>query len=883
MSKKLNNIKPSNLALKFFRWFCRADYVEDIEGDLLERFEKRNQEGKAATRLLVLDVLKLLRPSIIKKLSGTQKLNNYGMFKNYFKVSYRNILRHKTFSFLNITGLSIGISCCVLILIYVKNELSYDQYHENYANTYRVLHYYGNTGDEIDNSSLSPDEYQVWGNAPISSAIKNYFPQIINVFRFTAPNSFLLEYEGRRFQEDNIVYADSTAFDVFSWNLIAGDPKTALINPNSIVLTKKLSDKYFGDLNPIGQTLKVGQNGAYKVTGVMEEVPTNSHFTFDALISMTTFINNRAHIFDMWGYVDFYTYFTVHPSSDIKTFHEQIPNFIDANYPKENGGKYSILFEPLSDAYLYSEAGRKPGLTGSITNIYIFSSVAIFILLIACINFMNLSTARSVERAKEVAIRKTIGSHRSSIISQFLIEAVLLTFLSTILAAGLIVLAHPYLELLSGKDLKIDWVFTYENLFITLAAALSIGVLAGSYPAFILSNFKPVKVLRGSFKTSTSGILLRKSLVVLQFSLSIILLVGTVVVYSQLNHLRNYDLGFTSERMLIVDFGWDGKVQQQMKYIKSELLSHKDVTSIAASRATPGEFFPNAGTNIENPSGEMENHGPAIYEIDDDFISTYDIELVAGRSYSKDFPTDTVKSMILNESAAKLWGYADPADVIGKRFSQWGREGKVIGVVKNFNYVSLHSKVEPLTLRHSSKWNNTKLSLKLRTKNLSATIEEIEEQWAQLVPHRPFQYHFLDSKFNVQYEADDRFGAVFSVFSGLAIFVACLGLFGLTIYSTSQRTKEIGIRKVLGASLGQIMSILSLDFIKLFLFSLVISIPLSWYVMNNWLDDFAYKINLGWEVFFIATFITFLISFATMSIKTIGAAISNPIEALRNE
>lgn len=879
----MNNFNPPKLPLRFFRWFCRAEYVEDIEGDLLERFEKRNQEEKAATRLLVLDVMKLLRPSIIKKFSGTQKLNNYGMFKNYFKVSYRNILRNKTFSSLNITGLSIGLASCVLIMIYVKNELSYDKYHENYNNTYRISHYFGENG-EVDSTLVHPpSEYQIWGNAPISAALKAYFPQVKNVFRFTTPNSYLLEYDGKRFQEDNIIFADTTAFDIFSWKMIAGNPKTALVNPKSIVLTKKLADKYFGDLNPIGQMLKVGQRSAYKVTGVIEDVPANSHFTFNALVSMSTFHENRPNIFESWGYVDFYTYFTLHSETNIEDLSEQIPNFLTSKVPKDEGYMYSVLFEPLSDAYLHSPAGRQPGEVGSLTNIYIFSSVAIFILLIACINFMNLATARSVERAKEVAIRKTIGSHRLALIFQFLVESILLTFLSALLAVGLIYLAHPYLEFLSGKILTIDWLYSFENLFIAISIVLTIGIIAGSYPAFILSNFKPVTVLKGSFKNSTSGIFLRKSLVVLQFSLSIILLVGTVVVYSQLQHLRNSDLGFTKDQMLVVDFGWDGKVQQQLKYIKSELLTHHNVVSVSASRATPGEFFPNGGTGIEVHSGEIEYRGPAIYEVDEDFITTYEMELVAGRGYSKDHPSDSASAMMLNESAAKIYGYANPEEIVGKRFKQWGREGKVIGVIKDFNYVSLHSEVEPLALRYATKWNTSKFSLRLKSDNYGTTIAELEEKWTQLVPHRPFIYHFLDEKFNNQYQADERFGVVFGVFSGLAIFVACLGLFGLTIYSTAQRTKEIGIRKVLGASMSHIMSILSFDFIKLFLVSLLIGIPVSWYLMKNWLQDFAYSISIGWEVFAIAIVVTFLISFATMSLKTISAALSNPVDALRNE
>ncbi len=874
---------PPRLFLKFFRWFCHPRLLYAIEGDLLELYDERVKEfGKRkANQQFRLDVIKLFRPSIIRPVEGTYRLTNYGMFKNYFKVSFRNILRNKTFSLINISGLSVGIASCVLILLYVNNELSYDTYNSKVDRTYRVLHHYGGDEEVFDYSSLPNSEYQVWGSAPVAPAMQAFFPEIDQVFRFTSDSPWLVSYNNNSFSESNILFADSTAFDVFDWNFIAGNPSTALIRPNTIVLTQKLAKKYFKNENPIGKTLIMDGEDPFEVTGVVE-VPPNSHFTFNGLISMSTFRNSRPWIFDSWGYVDFYTYFTLKPGVSIESLKEKMPAFIESHI--DDDFNFSMKFEPMTDAYLYSEAGRQPGPTGSISNIYIFGSVAVFIVLIACINFMNLSTARSVERAKEVAIRKTIGSNRRSLIGQFLVEALLITTLAALISFVLVFFGHSLLETISAKTLPVSWLMTPLNGLIAIGIIFVIGILAGSYPAFVLSTFKPVVVLKGSFKSSSNGVWLRKSLVVLQFALSIILLVGATVVASQLDYLQKHDLGFNSERMVVIDYGYDNKVQLKIEYLKEQFLNHPSVEKVSATRATPGDFFPNAGTGVADPkTGEITYRSPAIYEVDEDFVPTYEMKIVAGRNFSKDFLSDSANALMLNEAAAKLYGYPNPEDIIGKSFAQWGREGKVVGVVADFNYVSLHDNVGPLSIRYATRDNTSMFSLKLKSDNYGQTLNELGEIWQSVVPHRPFDNHFLDQNFNAQYETDKRFGAIFSIFSGLAIFVACLGLFGLTIYSTAQRTKEIGVRKVLGASTSQIVTLLSKDFTLLFLISLIIAIPAGWYIMQSWLETFAYRIDLGWEVFAIAAIVTLAIALITMSIKTIGAALSNPVDALRNE
>jgi putative ABC transport system permease protein len=614
----------------------------------------------------------------------------------------------------------------------------------------------------------------------------------------------------------------------------------------------------------------------------MEDVPSNSHFSFNGLVSMSTFRKWRAEIFDWWGYVDFYTYFLAKEQINIESMKAKVPQFLK----RHNDDKgYTLSFEKMTDAYLYSQAGRQPGATGNVTNLYIFSSVAVFILLIACINFMNLSSARSMERAKEVGVRKVVGAHHNGLIRQFLSESVLLSLVAAFFAVILAELALPLVGSLSGKNFSSQTVFSPQVLLLVLVSAIVVGVLAGSYPAWVLSRFRPMLVLKGVFQSSAQGIALRKGLVVFQFSLSMILIAGTGIVFSQLNHLRSHDLGFKQDQMLVIDFGGDEGVQKKIETIKNIFVNHPSVISASASRAVPGDFLPNAGTEIQSPEGEMRHHIPLIYEIDHDFVPHFQIQMAAGRAFSRDFPADTAKSLLINEAAARQFGYLKAEDAVGKRFSQWGREGTIIGVVKDFNFRSLHQRIEPLTLRFAppSEGSLSRLTLRIQSADMQKTIAQLERLWNTLSPQRPFLYSFLDESFNKQYQADLHFGQIFSLFSGLAIFIACLGLFGLATFTAQQRTKEIGIRKVLGASVASIVTLLSKDFIKLVFFSILIATPICWYAMNRWLNDFAYRVEIGPGVFIQAGLIAVVIALATISWQSVKAALANPIKSLRNE
>ncbi|HTH57715.1 MAG TPA: FtsX-like permease family protein, partial [Cyclobacteriaceae bacterium] len=682
-------------------------------------------------------------------------------------------------------------------------------------------------------------------------------------------------------------FMDSMVFDVFSWKLLKGNPKTALAKPFSIVLTESTAKKYFGSEDPIGKTLKGTDSpgraraGDYLVTGVMQDVPANSHFRFDMLLSLSTFRISVPNVFPEWGYVDFYTYFLVKEHFDRANFEAKIPAFL-ARYMKNQESKYNIVLEPLNEMYLGTVAQRQPGETGSISNLYIFSVIGLFVLVIAIINFMNLSTARSMERSKEVGIRKSVGAARTSLISQFLSESLIIVFLSVVLALVIVTLALPLMTNLTGRAIDLRSLITVSNMALLTAVTLLIGILAGSYPSFILSSFNAATVLKGMSRSSKMGVTLRKGLVIFQFSLSISLIAGTMIVFFQMNHILNKDLGFDREQMLILDYNYDETVNRKREVLKTEMESNPNVLSSAFSRSLPGSYFPNAHTEIIAPEGSMVGNGQPIFQVGIDFINHYGLKLAAGRSYSRDHPSDTIGGLVLNEAAARQFGYANPADIIGKKYKQWGREGEIIGVVKDFNFISLHHNIEPLTLPLEP-FACRYMSLKIKSTNLAATIEQIHKTWTHLAPHRPFLYSFLNEDFDKQYEKDFNFKNLFSVFSSLAIFIACLGLLGLATYTTEVRTKEIGIRKVLGASVNSIAALLSKDFVILIVVAMLIATPVAWYTMNRWLEGFAYRIDIQFWVFILAGVVAIAVAALTISFQAIKAARGNPVNSLRSE
>jgi len=793
------------------------------------------------------------------------------MIRNYIKIALRNLWRHRGFSFINITGLSIGITACFFIFIYVAFELSYDNFHTKADRIYRLVTDIKTPSETINTSSTS------WAFAP---DIKADLPEV-EAFVRTSGGSFLVRRGDVKFQEENSMFADSTFFKVFDFKLVKGDPRTALTAPATIVFTESTAKKYFGSADPIGKTVLItGDAIPATVTGVMKDFPGNSQIKADMIISMTSLTQKfNKGIDGQWGNFGATTYLLLKPGTSPKALESKMPAFLqsrDGDGMKKSQMSYTLMLEPLKSTYLYSKRGGQE--VGSISNVYIFSIVAVFILLIACINFVNLTTARSVERAKEVGIRKVVGAEKSQLASQFIGESVVLCIIAFLLTLGIAALLLPAFNQLAGKTVSSGIFSNWYYVIILFVTSILIGLLAGLYPALVLSSFKPVMVLKGRFSGSRKGGILRRTLVVAQFSISITLIIGTIVVYNQMSFMQNRDLGFNKEQMVVLNTNGDPAKES----LKNAISSIPGVVSTASASSIPGGGNNGAYSEIENKSGDLQIANLDLYFVDYDYVNQFKIKMVAGRSFSREFGTDTAQAMLINEAAVKLFGYSSPKDAIGRRFKQWGREGKIVGVMKDFHFRSLQEVIKPLTMRielHSLDL----ITVKVSPKNLNSTLAQIEGKWKQFIPNRPYSFYFLDEFFDRQYRAEQRFGKLFFNFAVLAIFISCLGLLGLASYSTLQRTREIGIRKVLGASVPGIVNLLSLDFLKLIVISCIIAMPVGWYFMHQWLKDFAYRIDIQWWVFVLAGVLAVLVAVTTISFQAIKAALSNPVKSLRSE
>jgi len=794
------------------------------------------------------------------------------MFKNYLKVSLRNLWKHKIFSVINIMGLAVGMTACFLIYLYVHFETSYDAFNTKADRIFRVVTDIKTPSDVLHWSATS---------APMGINMQRDFPEVQSAVRVRY-ESFLVRKGNDKFQEKNSIMADSSLFRVFDFPLIYGDKKTALKEPMSIVLSQTAAKKYFGNKNPVGQTvILTGQNINATITGVMKDIPENSQIKADLILSFSSEKQVYGQSNDSsWANFYLYTYLLLKPHADYKKLAAKLPAFIDRHTGKklkEAQMSFTLFLEPLRDVYLYST--RDGSKSGNIYNVYIFSIIAIVILLIACINFINLTTARSAERAKEVGIRKVVGADRFQLAKQFIGESVLISLISFIISVILCSLLLPAFNQLAGKQVSSP--FFYHPLYILslFFVAIGIGVIAGFYPAIVLSSYKPVSVLKGRFATGTRGILLRKALVIFQFTISIILITGTLIVYNQLHFMRSRDLGFSKDQMMIIDTNGD----KNKDAFKQSLSTIQNVRSTTFSSGIPGGGVNTAYSKVENNTGEMQTSDLDIYFVDFNFLKQYQIRVIAGRGFSPDYGGDTTHAMVINESACRLLGFNSPQQAIGKNFDQWGRQGTIIGVVKDFHYQALQEPIKALSMRIDSSDNYQFLSIKVATKNLPSTIKAIEAKWNELIPNRPFDYSFLDESFDKQYRAEDRFGKLFFNFAILAIFISCLGLLGLASYSTLQRTKEISVRKVLGASVSGVTTLLTKDFIRLVLIGLIIASPIAWFIMHKWLQGFAYRISIGWGTFVIAGMISVLIAIITVSFQAIKAAIANPVKSLRTE
>lgn len=810
------------------------------------------------------------------------------MFKNYIKIAWRSLKKQPFFTFLNTFGLAIGIAGALLISLYIYDELSFDKMFTDAERIYRIDADIKFGGAEIEASQTS---------APMAGTLLRDFPQVESTVRFRDQGSMLLKKTGAEAntKELRATFADSTFFDFFGIKLLVGDARTALTQPNTLVLTKTAAEKHFNTQQAVGQSLMLDNRETYTVTGVIDDLPKNSFLRdHSVFMAMAGLADSRE---DLWGNTNYYTFIKLIPRANIEDFQAPLESILEKYllpwaqqvFPSltmesfaASGNFYRYHTMPLTDIHLYSDRQSEMSANSSIQNVYILSFIALFLIVLASVNFMNLSTAHSLKRAKEVGIRKTLGSKKLDLVRQFLIESGLISFISLLLALLLTLAALPLFNDLSGKSISIPYTSPFFWLML-LAATILLALFSGSYPAFFMSRFMPVKTLKGGGQKDGGGGDIRNVLVVFQFAISIFLIIATLVVYQQLNFIQGKDLGFTKDQIVLVDDVF--AAGSQVDTFKEEVLKLGKVQNATLSSYWPTPSSRSNTSFFKEGSREQENAiQMQIWNVDEDYIPTLDMELVAGRNFNDAFATDSTAT-IINEAALPVLGMG-PQEVLGTRISQdIDSENPeyytVIGVVKNFHYESLREDIGALCLSMSRSTGN--MAVKLSAGEFSKTLANIEGLWEKLAPGQPFGYRFMDDSFNTVYEAEQRLGKIFMVFSVLSILIACLGLFGLAAFNAQRRTKEIGVRKVLGASVGQITFRLTTDFLKMVGVAVLIAVPIGWYLMKRWLQDFTYRIDIGIGILLFAAFLAVAVAALTVSYQSIKAAIVNPVKSLRTE
>ncbi len=805
------------------------------------------------------------------------------MLSNYFKIAFRNLIKYKSFSLINITGLAVGIASCVLILLFVNDELSYDRFNSKAERIYRV-HTEGRLADNEFKMAVSP--------APIAFTMLREFPEVEAVTRFRNYGFPVFRYGEKAFSEEKVYWADSTFFDVFDAKFLEGTPENALNKPDGIVFTESMRKKYFGNEPALGKIINSDRRRDYVITAVIEDFPENSHFHPDFLESLLRY-NDRDN--DNWVSNNFYTYAVLKEGASLKEFDNkleglvlkyaapQIEQFTGMSFQtlQEQGTAYEFKSQPLTAIHLYSDLEYDIEANSDASYIYIFSIVAVAILIIACINFMNLSTARSTTRAREVGIRKTLGSNKIKLISQFLIESVILTLIAVVISIGIVKLLLPAFNSIAGKGLEFNLFDNFISLPATIGFALVVGLLAGLYPSFVLTSFMPVNVLRGNMSLRGRRSWLRSGLVVFQFGISVILFVGTFVVYNQLDFIQNKNLGFNKDQLIVIEKTDD--LADRLRAFKNKISENPNVISVTNQSAIPGRGFGNTVYQIEGENGN-ENHLFWLWFADYDLQETYQLEMVEGRFFSEEFPSDS-QGVVINEKAVKALGLKDP---IGKRLVDRGRNPEdtrympIIGVVKDFNFESLHTEIRPMAI-FPIRFNGRLTAVRVSPQNIRATMSFLENTWKDFAYDQAFEYTFMDDEFARIYSAEERTAELFTSFSILAVLIACLGLFGLAAFITEQRTKEIGVRKVMGASIPSILLLLVKQFSKWVLIANLIAWPVAYLGMSSWLENFAYRIDLGWTIFILSGLISLVVSIITVGSQVIKAASLNPAESLRTE
>lgn len=807
------------------------------------------------------------------------------MFKNSVKIAVRNLLKYKFYSILNLTGLAIGIATCLLILLFVQDELNYDKYNDKADRIYRIVADFKLGGSTFVSPQLGP---------ATAEAFSNDFEEVKSVVRMRELGSRFIKYGDNSFKETRIFEADSTFFEIFSIPLIAGNPKTALVKPYTLIISKSMAEKYFGSEDPLGKVLQFNGEDDFEISGVFKDIPSGSHFHADFILAMRPRNDGSK---DYWlSNMSYFTYILLQKNYDYKNLEAKFPAMVDKyigpelqyftgktlDELREGGSDGAYYLQSLTDIHLYSDTMGEIEPNSDIKYVYIFSAIAVFILLIACINFMNLATARSAGRAKEVGIKKVLGSERKDLVKQFLTESIIMSIISTALALGLIQLLLPYFNNLSNKQLEISYLTNAQFLIGIILLTLFIGVLAGSYPALFISSFKPVSVLKGKLRSGAKNGFLRSSMVVFQFCSSIIMIIATTVVYNQLQYIQNKKVGFNKENVIILHDTYI--LDKQVEAFKNEVVENPNIISGTISSYLPVESSRGMNGTFREGRPDDEKMSPMqTWRVDYDYIKTMGMQIVDGRAFSKEFGSDST-AVIINEAAARHFGWDEP---VGKRISQFtSSDGdianfNIIGVVKDFHYESLRNTIGPVLLfLRPNTWG---MAFRYKAANTSDVVNFIKDEWNKFSSGRALEYTFMDEDYTKMYKAEKKIEEIFSVFAFLAIFIGCLGLFGLAAFTAEQKTKEIGIRKVLGASVPGIVVMLSKEFAKLVIIAFVISVPVSYYYMNMWLQDFQYRIGLTSGIFIFAGLVAIAIAMITVSYHAIKIATTNPSKSLRYE
>ncbi|WOK07594.1 ABC transporter permease [Imperialibacter roseus] len=884
--------KPSNqppgLGTFLLRNIYSEELFEEIHGDLLELYEERiATKGRwSASAHYIKDAVLSARNYDLKRTQHYKTQNNSGaMIRNYIKITLRTISKNKVYTALNVLGLALGMAACIFIMQYVAFEKSYDRFNANFENLYRIQYNFYREGElQFECAAAVPR---------VGPFMKEKMPEVVDFAR-AYPLSMVVSYNNINFREDRIHIADPAFLKIFTFPLIKGDVETCLTEPNTVVISETAAKKYFGNEDPIGKMIRADGQYSMAVTAVAKDVPNNSHIKFDFLISYQTLNNQTDNQSETaWGWYDFNSYVLLRDGTDPTAFNKKFAEILyEERHEEEEKYNYRQEFplQPITDIHLYSNLLQEsePDEAGDGEAVFFLTIIAAFILVIAWINYINLSTARSVERAKEVGVRKVMGAFKAQLIGQFITESFVMNLLAFTVGLAIVTLGINQFNALTDSSLGLSFLLS-ASFWLVAALVVFIGsFLSGLYPAFVLSSYQPSTVLKGKMTGKKGGILLRKALVIFQFASSVCLIAGTLIVYQQLSYVRNLDLGFDMTETLVVKgpgvFTADSLYGSTMQTFRNELLQNPEITAIASGTNVPGDeiFWANGIKRAEEPNEASKTI--YIAGVDYDYFPAYDIKLVAGRNYDRTFGTDT-GSLILNEAGAKYLGFQSAEEAINQKLS-WGRGDKtIIGIVENYNQMSAKTKVTPLLfplVTGRSNFFTIKLD-KNGVSDLTKLFNKVEASYSTHFPGNPFDYFFLDDFFNRQYNPEKKFSRVFTLFAGFAIVIACLGLFGLSSFNALQKTKEIGIRKAIGADVGHIVMLLSKEFVYLVLIANIIAWPATWFIMNNWLDNFAYRIAITPLVFIVAGLLVLVIAVLTVGYKTMATAKSDPVKALRYE